>query len=116
MSVNVNYINLKPYQALIPQNVEWINPFQSLSGEMVFRQKTKNGLLKFYSNFDTTNFKLNQEDIDYGRVLVAIQNQNFYNNLSYKHFFDNNWTLNMGGSLGLNYNDIQFATNQIDNQ
>jgi hypothetical protein len=27
LSVNANYINLAPYQAIIPQNVDWNSPF-----------------------------------------------------------------------------------------
>ena len=36
-SINTNYINLAPYQAVIPQNVDWNNPYQSLGGEAVYR-------------------------------------------------------------------------------
>lgn len=116
LSVNFSYINLRPYQELVKQNIEWINPFQSLTGEMIFRQKTKNGLLKFYSNFEHTNFKLIQDDLDFGRILVDISNNNLYNNISYKHFFENSWTLNLGGSLGYAKNKINLATNDINNE
>jgi hypothetical protein len=116
LSVNFSYINLRPYQELVKQNVEWINPFQTISGEMVFRQKTKNGLLKFYSNFEHTNFKLIQDDLDLGRILVDISNNNLYNNISYKHFFDNSWTFNLGGSLGYSKNKVNLATNDINNE
>jgi hypothetical protein len=36
LSVNASYINLAPYQAVIPQNIDWNRPFQSLSGETVY--------------------------------------------------------------------------------
>jgi hypothetical protein len=56
LSVNASYINLAPYQAVIPQNIDWNRPFQSLSGETVYRYNFNNGILKVYAAFDSSQW------------------------------------------------------------
>ena len=56
LSVNASYINLAPYIGLFPDRNDWEKPYEGLSGEAVFRQKFKNGLLKLYTAYDTSNF------------------------------------------------------------
>ncbi|MBX9807534.1 MAG: TonB-dependent receptor, partial [Flavobacteriaceae bacterium] len=56
LSVNTSYINLQPYQSLLPDNIEWIKPYESFGGETVFRQKFDRGLLKFYASYTAANF------------------------------------------------------------
>ena len=58
LSFNLAYINLEPYQWIVPQNVSWNKPYQSLAGETVFRRKFKNGILKFYAAFDHATFDI----------------------------------------------------------
>ena len=46
-SLNTSYINLAPYQKMVPQNLDWNKPVQSLSGESIFRYKFKMEFLNF---------------------------------------------------------------------
>jgi hypothetical protein len=86
LSVNASYINLAPYQAVIPQNIDWNRPFQSLSGETVYRYNFNNGILKVYAAFDSSQF--NQENINApDKIRVAVNNNNFYFNTSYNGRF-----------------------------
>ncbi|RZJ96036.1 MAG: TonB-dependent receptor, partial [Flavobacterium sp.] len=62
LTLNTAYIDLAPYQLAIPQNLEWNRPYQSLSGEAVFRRHFENGLLKIYTAFDASRFDLNEEN------------------------------------------------------
>ncbi len=97
LSVNGSYINLAPYIALFPDRNDWEKPFESMSGEAVFRQKFDNGLLKLYSAFDTTNFELTQEDINFEEgVLFKLKNNNFYLNGSYSGMLSDEWSF-LGG-------------------
>ena len=83
LSVNTNYINLAPYQAAIPQHVDWNSPFQSLSGETVYRYNFNNGILKVYAAFDSSKFDINQENINStDKIRVDLNNNNFYFNTS----------------------------------
>jgi outer membrane cobalamin receptor len=88
LSVNTSYINLAPYQAAIPQNVDWNNPYQSLSGETVYRYHFTNGIFKLYAAFDSEKFDLNQKNINFeDKIRTDLNNNNFYLNASYKGTF-----------------------------
>ncbi|MFK5981802.1 MAG: TonB-dependent receptor [Flavobacteriaceae bacterium] len=99
VSVNASYINLAPYIALLPDRNNWDKPFEAASGETVFRRKFENGLLKVYAAFDTSNFELTQEDIDFSNgVHYKLNNYNFYSNASYSGTLSNNWKVFGGAS------------------
>ena len=116
LTFNLNYTNLSPYQLLVPQAVDWNKPFESLTGETVFRRQFKNGLLKIYASLDVANLDLNQEDINQpDKVRFDLKNNNFYGNASYKGTFGNNWNLHTGVSYGISLNEIGINTVQIEN-
>ncbi|TRX41349.1 TonB-dependent receptor [Flavobacterium restrictum] len=116
LSVNTAYINLAPYQAAIPQNVDWNSPFQSLSGETVYRYNFNSGILKVYAAFDASKFDLNQESVNYtDKVRVDLNNNNFYFNASYKGGFGTNWQLTSGLSYGYSKNKIGLDLDDVAN-
>ena len=107
LSVNGFYVNLKPYQEIISQRVEWIKPYESLSGEAVYRHKLGNGLLKLYGGLSYANFDLIQEDINVPEgVNFALKNRNLYFNSSYAASLGNDWKINTGASFANDFNDI----------
>uniref|UniRef100_UPI00404A6C9F TonB-dependent receptor n=1 Tax=Flavobacterium sp. TaxID=239 RepID=UPI00404A6C9F len=116
LTFNVAYVNLAPYQALVPQNVSWNKPFQSLGGEMVYRHKLKNGLLKIYTALDGSQLDINQEDINFNELQpVNLSNTNLYQNVFMKQYFDNHWTWQAGASFGVSNNKIEIPSNEIKN-
>lgn len=116
LSVNANYINLTPYQSLIPQNVDWNSPFQSLSGETVYRYNFNNGILKVYAAFDSSKFDINQENINSPeKIRIDLNNNNFYLNSSYKGVFGNNWQITSGLSYGYSNNKINIDSDKVAN-
>jgi hypothetical protein len=116
ISVNTAYFNLAPYQALIHQNVEWNKPFQSLSGETVFRHSFTNGLFKLYAAFDASQFDINQESINSpSKIRVNLNNNNFYLNSSYKGSFGDGWQLTSGLSYGYSHNAIGLDLDNVNN-
>lgn len=117
LSVNTNYINLAPYQAAVPQAVDWNSPFQSLSGESVFRYNFANGIFKLYAAFDASKFDINQENINYtDKIRIDLKNNNFYLNSSYKGNFGNNWQITTGMSYSYSQNKIGIVTDDIENK
>ena len=99
LSVNASYINLAPYLAVLPDRNDWEKPFETVSGEAVFRQKIGEGLLKVYGAFDTSDFELIQEDIDHPEgVHFKLNNQNFYSNASFSEILNKGWSIFAGGS------------------
>lgn len=116
LSVNATYINLAPYQAVIPQNIEWNKPFQSLSGESVYRYKFNSGMLKIYAAFESSQFDINQESVNQPeKMRVDLNNNNFYFNTSYKGSFGANWQLTTGLSYGFSDNSIGLNTDSVTN-
>lgn len=115
LSVNTSYINLAPYQAVIPQNVEWNNPYQSFGGEAVYRYSLERGIFKFYAAFDAEKFDLNQKNINFkDPIRTDLDNNNFYLNASYKGDFGTGWQLTSGISYGYSKNKIKYDINDID--
>ena len=114
ISVNTSYINLAPYVALFPGRNEWHKPYETFSGEAVFRQKFENGLLKVYTAFDAANFELTQEDINYDEgVRFKLKNNNLYINSSYKGMLNETWTIFGGLSYTHAKNDVELMDSDI---
>lgn len=116
-SINTSYINLAPYLEAIPDRNEWINPFQSASGEMVYRYKVNDtDLLKLYGAYNYTNLDLIQDDINFeDGFRFSNENTNLYFNGSYKSFLDNKWILSTGFSFSYDHNNLQIGNDLVGN-
>ena len=113
LSVNAAYINLSPYLQVFDDRNDWKKPFETFSGEAVFRHKTDNGLLKLYSAFDTSDFSLVQDDINYQEgIPIALNNKNVYFNGSYNQVLNSNWSL----ASGLSYTYAKSKVNIFDSK
>lgn len=113
LSVNAAYINLSPYLQVFDDRSDWKKPFETFSGEAVFRHKTDNGLLKLYSAFDTSDFSLVQDDINYQEgIPIALNNKNVYFNGSYNQVLNSNWSL----ASGLSYTYAKSKVNIFDSK
>jgi hypothetical protein len=115
LSFNVSYINLAPYNEIFPNRNNWIKPYETFSGETVFRKKTNKGLFKLYGAFDATNFELTQEDINYEEgVHFKLNNKNFYLNSSYEAELNDTWTYFGGFSYTHGNNDLNIIESDIN--
>ena len=113
---NTSYINLTPYQLVVPQNLDWNKPYETLAGESVFRYKFKNGILKVYGAFDYATFDLNQKNINFDeKIRFDLQNNNFYFNTSYKGYLNDNLQLQTGFSYGYAQNKIGISADKVAN-
>ena len=116
ISFNAAYIDLAPYQLIVPQNVDWNRAYQSLSGETVYRHNFKEGLLKVYAAFDASRFDINQESINtIEKTRVDLNNNNFYLNASYKVNLMRKWQFSTGLSYGYGDNKIGLGLDKINN-
>lgn len=116
LSVNAQYINLAPYQFIIPneQGARWNKAPESVQGEAVFRSKTEKGMFKLYTGFNQANLDVDQEDINFDDfVNFRLTNNNLYANTTYRHYFENEWTMTAGASVSSDSNDIGFEENDI---
>lgn len=116
LSFNTAYINLEPYQKVFPQRADWNKPFQSLSGEAVYRHSFTNGMFKLYAAFDASQFDINSESINNpDKIRVDLDNNNFYLNSSYKGNFGSQWQLFTGLSYGFSQNKIGIDLDKVSN-
>ncbi len=116
LSFNTQYINLSPYETLIPstQGMRWNSPYESIAGEAIFRSRGDKSMFKLYTGFNYANFDIEQEDINFEEfVRFRLRNNNLYYNSTYRYFFDNNWTISAGGSISWDTNDIGVLTDEI---
>lgn len=114
LSVNASYINLAPYNAIFSNRNNWIKPYETVSGEAVFRKKTARGLFKLYGAFDATNFELIQVDINNSAgAHFKLNNNNIYMNGSYQGALNDNWTLFGGVSFAQAKNNLNIIESTI---
>ncbi len=117
ISLNTSYLNLAPYQAIIPQNLDWNRPVQSLSGEAVYRYHFNSGIFKLYAAFDSAEFDINQLNINKpSKDRVSLINSNFYFNSSYKGIILKNWKVLTGLSYGIGNNKTGINLDGLHNQ
>lgn len=115
LSVNASYINLAPYNAIFSNRNDWIKPYETVSGEAVFRKKYHSGLLKIYAAFDATKFELTQEDINKPQgVHFKLKNDNLYFNGSYQGVLSDTWSISSGLSFTRGNNDLNVAETLIN--
>lgn len=116
LSFSGSYIDLAPYNELVPSRANWKDPYTSISGEAVYRYKAKNGLFKSYLAGDVTSFALTTTDIDTdAEELVNINNANIYSNSSYRGILSDKTSIFTGVSLGYN-RDIFDVEQTVDIQ
>ncbi len=116
LSVNASYINLAPYNAIFTNRNDWIEPYETASGEAVLRKKTNSGLFKLYGAFDATNFELTQEDINLEEgAYFKLRNSNVYVNGSYKGKLNDTWTLFGGTSYTHAVNNLNIIESMVKN-
>lgn len=117
LSANASYINLAPYNALFPDRNDWEKPYEGLAGETVFRQKFDEGLFKLYAAFDSSNFELTQEDINYeDGVHFKLKNNNLYINSSYQGILNDTWSVFGGMSYTYADEKLHIIDNSISDQ
>jgi hypothetical protein len=119
LSGKVQYTDLRPYQDLVSQYFDWEQAPVGKVGEAVFRQKVStNGLLKVYANMDLSNFVIRQPNIDREgqKDTVAVDNNYFYLNASYKDILNKKWSVRGGLSSTINKDMFRFNREDIDEQ
>ena len=117
LSINTNYTNLQPYLELFPDRNTWLSPFQSFSGEAVYRHSFKDdSMLKVYGAFSYTDIDVIQEDINFSNGFrFGLKNNNLYINTSYKNKFGNNWRYETGISFTNDNSNAKIESDALNN-
>lgn len=103
----VQYTNIRPYFGLINQRIDWIDAPLSLEGSTAFRQTIgKDGMFKFFGNFNRSNFSLYNHDILDATIKqrYELTNHYTYGNASYSDVLNDKWNVRGGLSYTVNEN------------
>ena len=111
--INAGYGNLRFYNSLSSNKLDFFRGPEYMSGNANFRIKTsQTGMLKFYTNYGYSNLGMRNPDIDSTTLVssFAEKNTNLYANLSYRESLGNNWKLDAAAAY--NY-DNGSMTNEL---
>ncbi len=111
-----NYTNVAAYFALVPQSIDYFKVPEYHAADANFRIKTKkSGIIKYYTTFSTNQLGIRRPNIDDPSLknAFALQNTNWYQNLSWRENIGNGWKMNLGLSYSTDKNTI---SNEIQNQ
>lgn len=103
----VQYTNVSPYFNLIRQRVDWYSAPVSLEGSTAYRQQVgKDGLLKFFGNFNRSNLAMYNHDIAVpeNKQLYDLINKYGYGNGAYQQSLNDKWNIRGGISYTFNGN------------
>lgn len=116
--INYGYTNVGLYFNIIKQKPDYfkVPAFHALEGN--FRFKTKKGMVKLYSSFNSQELGLRRADIDDLNLKDAfgLNNTNWYNNISWKETLKNGWKFIWSGSYSTNHDDILAQIQNQDDQ
>jgi hypothetical protein len=117
VSGKIQYTDLRPYTGLINQRVDWISAPVSMEGSAAFRQEIgKDGLFKFFGNFNHSNFVLNRIDIADPAIKQKFEltNKYRYANASYQQSISEKWNVRGGASFSFNKSAIRLDDSPIN--
>lgn len=116
-SAKIQYTNLRPYMHIINQRVDWKAPPVSLEGSGAYRQQIgKDGLFKFFGNFNRSDFSLYNHDISNPNIkqLYSLNNGYTYGNASWTQNLNAQWMIRGGLSYTKNQNDFKVDGTPFD--
>lgn len=102
VSAGVEYTNMKPYNELVKQRVDWDEDPNSISGIFNARYRIRgNGLLKVFSNFTSQSCGMMYPEMTQAGSLqkISLKNRNNYTNINYTGENDNGWIVKTGLSF-----------------
>ncbi|MEM6830784.1 MAG: TonB-dependent receptor, partial [Bacteroidota bacterium] len=114
----LQYTNLSPYFAFIPQNLKWKEAPEEWNTNLAYRQQVnKTGLLKVYSNLSTSKLATFETDIAEPSVQLPVEVQSDYGlfNASYRDIIKEKWGVRTGFSLTRSEDHLSQGQNKIDN-
>jgi hypothetical protein len=114
--INYSYVNVALYFNLVKQTPDYFKIPEFQNGDANFRFKTKTGgIVKYYTTFSFSNLGLRRPDIDssYLKDAFALNNYNWYNNLSWRENLGKGWRMNLVTSYSTNTDDV---SQQIQDQ
>ncbi len=112
----IQYTNVSPYFNLIRQRVDWYSAPESLEGSTAFRQQVgKDGMLKFFGNFNRSHLAMYNHDIAVpeNKQLYDLTNKYGYGNGAYQQSLNDKWSVRGGLSYTFNGNYLKVDNDPV---
>ncbi len=112
VAVKGEYVNLLPYQFLVPQAMDMFKTPETAGGSVVLRKQTsKTGMVKAYVNYNMANLGIRQTNINHPdrKDSIRLSNDNLYANLSYREVIGKKWSVR--GGLSYTYDEQNRSIN-----
>lgn len=106
----IQYTDISPYFDLIRQRVDWYSAPKSIAGSTAYRQQVgKDGMLKFFGNFNRSGLAMFNHDIASPgvRQLYDLTNKYGYGNGAYQQALNASWNVRGGISYSYSTNQLQ---------
>jgi hypothetical protein len=116
VTATIGYMNLDPYMRVVPQDFNWKHAPEATSGAISIRQKTgKVGMLKVYSNYNSSDLTLAQIDLNQDKLVdYNLNNQNFFINASWKTPINEKSMLNTAASFTRDVDNVKFEDSKLE--
>jgi len=96
-SLNIDYQNLSPYYAVVPDRTEWKRPYQRFSGGSQFRYNpSSKTVAKLYVGYDYTSLAFLEDERK-----LDLKEDNLYVNGTFRHQTGNGYKLFGGAAFSL---------------
>ena len=100
-----SYYNLQPIYAIVKQNINWDKaPVDAQANIQYKMQPTKNGVFKFFGQFNSTDAAL-QTGPTQNLIAISTKTNNYYLNTTYQDYLNNDWKIQAGMSYSRNKED-----------
>jgi hypothetical protein len=115
---NYGYTNVWPYFQIVQQKIDYFRVPEFHTADANYRVKTKNGIIKYYTTFAYNHLGIRRPNIDSANLknAFALENVNWYNNLSWREGLGRGWKMNLGASFSINHDLIEQQLQNQNNQ
>jgi hypothetical protein len=118
LSLEGNYTDMAFFFKVNKQLTHWVTPPKSLTGSMIFKQKTKNnGMFKLYTSYGNTSVALLLPDVNRlpEEYSFSNTNNNIYVNTSLRQPLGEKWQLFAAGSWSSDENKLAIEQTNASN-
>ncbi len=117
LTFNSQYFNLAPYNEVISQRINFTKPFELFSGEAIYRNQFKKGLLKTYLGGTFSEMALFNKNVVFpDGETIENKNTNIYANTTYKGKLGKGWKVRTGAAISYDNTDFRFNDFNTDNE
>jgi hypothetical protein len=116
VSLSLNYEDLKPYESLFPDKMDWIKPYKLFSGGSQIRfNPNDNTVFKTYVGYDRTSFVYHTNPLLENSLRdLGLNEDNLYLNSTFRKDYQSGYKLFAGGAFSFKKQNIDNALVQGD--